>query len=285
MQFKPSLGRLGVAVLAALATPLALAADLGPYPGPYVGGNVGVSKSHFDEARIAGAIAPGFGITGINDDDRDIGWKLYMGYQFNRNFAAEFGYFDLGKFGFTATTVPAGTLSGNLKPRGANLDIIGMLPLTDRFSAFARAGIIYAQTKSEFNGTGAVFFPTPSRGGDSDVSYKYGLGLEYALTPALAFRAEAERYRVPDTLTRKDNVDLFSIGIVYRWGRPPAPVYQPAAYTPPPQPVVAPPPPPPPPKPKPEAKPEAVAPPPPPPPEVVTPAPARKPAPARRDRY
>jgi OOP family OmpA-OmpF porin len=274
--------RLAVAVLAAIASPLALAAD----PGPYVGGNVGVSKSHFDEARIARAIAPGFGITGIDDDDRDTGWKLYMGYQFTPNFAAEFGYFDLGKFGFTATTVPAGTLNGNLKVRGANLDLVGMLPLTDRFSAFARAGVIYAQTKSDFNGSGAVFFPTPSHGRETDLSYKFGLGLEYALTRALAFRAEAERYRVPDTISHKDNVDLYSIGLVYRWGRPaPAPAYVPAAYTPPPQPV-APPPPPPPPKPKPEAKPEAkpevVAPPPPPPP--VQEAPARKPAPARRDR-
>ena len=280
MKFRRSSARLAVATLCAIASPSALAADTGPY----IGGNVGLSKSHFDELRISGTIAPGSGITGINDDDRDIGWKAYGGYQFHPNLAAELGYFDLGKFGFAATTSPAGTLNGRMKVRGANLDLVGTLPLTDRFSAFARAGVIHAQTKSSFDGTGAVV-PTPSQGKETKTGYKFGLGLEYALTQALAFRAEAERYRVPDTVGRKANVDLYSLGLVYRWGKAaPAPAYVPTAVTaPPPRPeVVAPPPPPPP---RPQAKPEVVAPPPPPPPQEVTPPPARKSAPARQDRY
>ena len=274
-------GTLGIVALAAIASPLALAAD----PGPYIGGNVGYSKSHFDEAGLARAIGPGFGITRVDSDDNDIGYKLYGGYQINRNLAVEAGWFDLGKFGFTATTVPAGTLAGSYKSRGVNLDLLGILPLGEQFSIFGRAGVIYAQTRSNFSGTGAVFFPTPSVGRETDLSYKFGFGLQYDFTRNLGVRVEAERYRVPDTVGRKENIDLYSIGLIYRFGRPaPTPVYQPAAYTPPPPPppkpeAVAPPPKP---KPKPEAKPEVIAPPPPPPPAVVTPPP--KPAPARRDR-
>lgn len=39
-----------------------------------------------------------------SDDDRDHGYKLFDGYQFNPNFALESGYFDLGDFNFTAHT-------------------------------------------------------------------------------------------------------------------------------------------------------------------------------------
>src|SRR5205085_12419688 len=61
-------------------------------------------------------------------------------YKFNRNFAVEGGYFNLGKFGFTAHTSPAGTLEGSAKFQGANVDAVGILPLGGNFSAFARAG-------------------------------------------------------------------------------------------------------------------------------------------------
>jgi OOP family OmpA-OmpF porin len=47
----------------------------------------------------------------------------------------------MGKFGFTATTVPAGTLSGNIQLKGLNLDAVGILPITEKFSAFGRAGL------------------------------------------------------------------------------------------------------------------------------------------------
>ena len=48
-------------------------------------------------------------------DESGQGFKVFGGYQINRNFALEGGYFNLGKFGFTLTTVPAGTLSGSIK--------------------------------------------------------------------------------------------------------------------------------------------------------------------------
>ena len=281
-------GTLSILALAVIASPVATAADpnLDMF---YLGGNVGISKSHFDEGQIARRIlGPGFGVGAISDDDSDVGYKLYGGVPLTRNFAIEGGYFDLGKFSFSATTVPAGTLYANLKvPKGVNLDLVGILPLSEQFSIFGRVGVTRVQTRSNFSGTGAVVFPRPSNGQETDWGHKFGLGIEYKFTRSFAVRAEAERYRVPDTLSNKANVDLFSIGLVYYFGRPvPAPVYQPAAYTPPPKPVAPPPPPPPPPpKPKPEAKPEAVEPPPPPPPQVVAPEPARKQAPARRDRY
>ena len=239
-------GTLGLAALAVIASPFAVADD----SGWYVGANVGQSKAKIDDARIISGLQAGnIATTSINDDNRDTGYKLFGGYQFNKNFALEGGYFDLGRFGFTATTVPAGPLTGNIKLKGLNLDMVGTLPITEKFSAFGRVGVNYAEAKDSFTGTGAVHVlnPNPSK---RDTNYKLGLGLQYALTDSLAVRAEAERYRINDAVGNKGDVDLVSVGLVYRFGaKTPAPAPrvaepEPVAAAPAPQPVVVTPPPP-----------------------------------------
>jgi OmpA-OmpF porin, OOP family len=237
---------LGLVALVAIAGPYAVADD----SGWYVGANVGQSRAKIADDRItSGLLAGGLSTRSISDDDRDTGYKLFGGYQFNRFFAVEGGYFDLGKFGFTANTVPAGTLNGNIKLKGVNLDLVGLLPITEKFSAFARGGVNYAQAKDSFSGTGAVLVtnPNPSK---KDTNYKFGLGLQYAFTESLAMRGEAERYRINDAVGNKGDIDLYSVGLIYRFGakapppapRPPAP--EPVAAAPAPEPVAVPPPPP-----------------------------------------
>ena len=239
--------------LAAIASPFAMADDSGWYGGV----NVGQSRAKIDDARITGGLlGGGFTTTSITDDDRDTGYKLFGGYQFNKNFALEGGYFDLGKFGFTATTVPAGTLSGNIRLKGVNLDAVGILPITDKFSAFGRVGLNYAQARDSFTGTGLVnvLNANPSK---RDTNVKVGLGLQYAVTEALAMRVEAERYRINDAVGNKGDIDLVSFGLIYRFGgKTPAPAPraaapEPVAAAPAPQPVAVTPPPPPPPAPAP----------------------------------
>jgi len=214
MKFAKTTGTLGLMALAAIASPYALADDAGWY----VGTNVGQSRATIDDPRISSGLrAGGFTSSAITDDDRSAGFKVFGGYQINKNFALEGGYFNLGKFGYTATTVPAGTLRGDMKVQGLNLDLVGILPITEKFSAFARAGVNYAQTKDTFAGTGTVrvINPNPSQ---SNANYKVGLGMQYAITDALALRGEMERYRINDAVGNKGDIDLVSIGLVYRFG-------------------------------------------------------------------
>ena len=251
----------GLAVLAALAagiSPLTMAQDMGWY----AGANIGRSAANIDDARItSGLAAGGLGTSSISDRDRSTGFKLYGGYQLHRNFAFEGGYFDLGKFGYTANTIPTGTLDGNIRLKGFNLDAVGILPITDRFSALGRVGLNYAKASDSFAGTGAVNVtnPNPSKSG---TNYKLGVGLQYAFTEALGMRAEVERYRVNDAVGNKGHVDLFSVGLVYRFGGKAQPVQRVAtpAYV-----AVAP-----------EPAPVVVAPPPPAPPPAPAPAPPMK---------
>jgi OOP family OmpA-OmpF porin len=241
MKLTRTSGTLILATLAVITSPFAVAED----SGGYFGINVGQSRANIDDERITGNLL-GRGFTGVTiaDDDRDTGYKLYGGYRFNRNFAVEGGFFDLGKFGFTATTVPAGTLSGNIKIRGVNLDAVGILPITEKFSALGRIGVNYAQAKDHFTGTGAVTVtnPDPKK---SDTNYKFGVGLQYDFTETLGVRVEAERYRINDAVGNRGDVDLISVGLVYRFGgktqsaAPRAAAPEPVAAAPAPQPAPA----------------------------------------------
>jgi len=215
MKLATTSGMLGLLAFALIASPYAVADDTGWYGGI----NIGQSRANIDDARItSGLLGSGFTTTSINDDDRDTGYKIFGGYKLNKNFAVEGGYFDLGRFGFTATTVPAGTLNGTIKLKGLNLDAVGILPINKKFSAFGRAGVNYAEADDSFSGTGAVTVtnPNPSK---RETNYKFGAGVQYDINESLGMRAEAERYRINDAVGNRGDIDLFSVGLVYRFGR------------------------------------------------------------------
>lgn len=188
--------------------------------GWYLGGSLGQSRAKIDDARITSALLGG-GATAVSivDDNRGIGYKLFGGYQFNPYIALESGYFDLGRFGYTATvSAPAaGTVTGTLKLRGVNLDLVGSLPLTEDFSVLGRFGGSYAQTRDHFTTTGAltVANPDPTK---KAWNYKFGAGFEYDIIRAISVRIEAERYRVNDAVGNRGDIDLFSAGLVFRFG-------------------------------------------------------------------
>lgn len=228
-KFVSTTGKLSLLTLALMAAPFAMAQDAGWYGGA----NLGQSNASIDDARISNdLLGSGLVTTSIDDDDRDRGFKLFGGYQVNKYFAVEAGYFDLGQFGFVANTVPTGSLSGNIKIKGLNLDAVGTLPITEKFSAFGRLGVAYAHTDGSFVGTGAVNVLNPSPSA-RDTNLKVGLGVQYAFTEALSLRAEIERYRINDAVGNKGDVDLASIGLVYRFGgKTPTPVAQTTAPAP-----------------------------------------------------
>jgi OmpA-OmpF porin, OOP family len=254
----------GLASLAFLACDPALA---DPAPNYFYGGaSLGQSRARIDDARIsAGLLSQGLATSAMSNDERALAWKAFGGYQFNRYVGIEAGYFDLGHFGFTSTTTPAGSLDGRIKLHGINLDLVGTLPVSENFSLLARVGAQHARARDSFNGSGGVVVLTP-RTSKSETNVKFGAGLQYAFTPNLMLRGEAERYRINDAVGNHGDVNMVSVGLVFAFGR---------ANTPAPRPVVAqvyeaPP----------EAAPaapvEPVAPPPPPPPPAPLPAAPRR---------
>ncbi len=191
----------------------------------YLGGNIGQSRAKIDDARITPQLP---GTATISDNNKGNAFKLFGGYQFNRNFALESGYFNLGEFGYNASTQPPalpGTLSGKIKLQGLNLDAVGMLPLGDKFSVFGRVGLQYAQAKDNFSSTGVVAPPAKPNPSKNALNYKAGVGVQYDFNRSLGMRVEAERYRIDDAINNKGNINMYSLGLVYRFDqRKPAPV-------------------------------------------------------------
>lgn len=211
----------------------------------YIGAGVGQSRATIDKNRLVNSLtANGAQVTAFTTDQRDLGYKLTLGKQLNRYVAIEATYFDLGKFGFHATTSRNGLLNGEAGFRGGSLDLVGQLPLSERFSLLGRAGMNYAKASTHFNGNrlAAVTDPHSSQ---RKLNAKAGLGLEYKFSEALALRGEVERYRVNDAVGNRGDVDLYSLGLVYKLGRPAAkPVVYAPVQAPAPAPVIAAPPPP-----------------------------------------
>lgn len=235
--------------LAGLSTFLALPAIAQDTSHYYGGVSVGQSKTQTDAAGLTSGLLPGALLLDSTTDKKDTSYKLFGGYQFNRNIALEGGYFDLGKNSFNAN-IAGGTLAGQSKVRGLNLDLVGTLPLTERFSALARVGVQHAWSKSTASGTGTGAGVAPSSKRD-DSGAKVGFGLQYEMSPAVWVRGEVERYRIKNAVGQSNNVDVATVSLVFPFGRAPvqrvaaAPAYvapAPVIVTPAPQVVVVTPP-------------------------------------------
>ena len=114
---------LAVCGLASLLGAPALAQE----PAYYYGGlGLGEARAKLDAEAIAREQA-GVLLGTFDHDERDRAYKVFGGYQFNRNVGIELGYFRLGSFGFNATTTPAGTLAARSSLQGVNLDLVGTL--------------------------------------------------------------------------------------------------------------------------------------------------------------
>ena len=177
----------------------------------------------------------------IATDRRDTGYKVFFGRQFNPYIGIEGGYFNLGKYGFQTTTTPAGTLTGEIRAQGVNADVVGTLPLTTNVSLVGRIGAAYTRTRAEYGGSGAVTVrdPNPS---ERKATMKTGLGVQYAFSNSFQMRAEAEQYRVDDAQGERGKVRMYSVSLVFPFGRTAAPMprvaYVAPAPAPMPEPVV-----------------------------------------------
>jgi OOP family OmpA-OmpF porin len=130
-------------------------------------------------------------------DKKDEGWKLYGGYQINRNFAAEGGYVDLGQ-----AAIPGAVLDTTAWYAFA----VGILPINEQFGLFGKLGL--AMTETDTSGIGTTDTTAPA----------FGLGLRYFFTPQFGIRGEWERFRAPGTpFSGKSDVDYYSISAVFRF--------------------------------------------------------------------
>lgn len=187
----------------------------------YAGGSIGQTKGSLSAGgQNDQLIGLGFDDASTSFDDKDTSYRVYGGYRFHRNFAAEIAYVDLGRFELRSTVVPAGTLTNRIRSSGAELSVLGLLPLGDRWTVFGRVGVLAARTKASYSGDGSVFVNE----GEGEQSQRssglvYGIGAMVDLTPRFGLRAEWNEFRkLGDELTGGEfDTRVVSAGLQYRF--------------------------------------------------------------------
>jgi OmpA-OmpF porin, OOP family len=180
----PVLRFTAVAALLAGALP-AYAAD--PFSYWYLGLGVGYSRVQFYPADFDN----GFPST---KKEFDAGFRGFIGWQVNRNWAFEVGYAQLGKFKYN-TENPATNVSQEIdyKVTGVEVSILPTIPLTSKFSLFGRLGGYFSQTRTTVYNPGGVLSASVPNVQSSEVSPLTGIGFQYIGNEA-GWRVEYENF-------------------------------------------------------------------------------------------
>ncbi len=202
MNIKKAIALTGFVAATVGISPLVLAQDAGFYVGAALG-----------QSKLKDACE---GVT-LACDDKGTGWKIFGGYQFNKNFGAEIGYVDLGKA--TANGVITGVaVSANAKAKGWELLGVGTFPIADKFSAYGKLG--FFRWDVDVSATAVVpGFSATASASDKGTDFTFGVGLKYDFTKNVGARLEWQRYNgLGDSATTgTSDVDLFSLGIVFKF--------------------------------------------------------------------
>lgn len=215
---------IGVAT-ALMGTALPLAAATPEGRGFYVAADAGLSnfdasQDEFDEVILGVFEDYGFDVvTGGSDfDDSDMGYSISLGYSFNRNWAVEAAWMDLGAISYTASLSfanpanPFGVLvSAKVKSTGPAVTLVASLPLSYAWALDARVGAYFAKTEILVNledGTDSA----SDTFSDEDTGVILGVGATWTFRPQWALRAGYSH--ISDGLGTTD-VDQLTVGVKY----------------------------------------------------------------------
>ena len=140
---------------------------------------------------------------GFTCDNRDTAWKLYAGGRFSRYFGLEFGYNDFGKVDQSG---------GRTKAFAANITFTAGIPIGDRFDIFAKGGGAYGRTDVSVDASTGL-----ASGTKSNFEGTYGVGASYAITRHWQVRADWDRYNLDFVGQGKQNVDMATASLQYRF--------------------------------------------------------------------
>ena len=192
----------------------------------YVGADLGVTDNNTDSSNFfATDRCAGLGI-GCGSDDDDSAARIVAGYNFNKNFAVEFAYADLGDTANLNASDGQGDSGRILQDTTAfSVTAIGKKQLGhSKFSAFGKAGISYWDSEVSFDRTPDLAAIPDQNHSDSGVDPIVGLGMEYAVNPHWNIRAGWDRYfsvgdrghalnvSTADLKTVDTDVDMFYVG-------------------------------------------------------------------------
>lgn len=185
-----------VATVALLASGSAFAQYNAPWRGDfwgYIGVNGGETKFRTECNRT---------ITQFECDRKDTGFKVYAGGRMSNVLGLEVGYTDFGRIRASGGDTDAWAIP---------VSLTAGVPIGTRFNAFGKVGGLYGRTDVT-----ASLDSLTETGHKSGWGWTYGAGATFAVTPAIAIRADWDRYKLDFAGGRRD-VDMLSAGVQFRF--------------------------------------------------------------------
>ena len=182
--------------------------------GFYFGAEYGVANTDFDNdlADILSAEVD-LNVTSTKIDDSDNSLGFLMGYQFNKYFAIETGYRDLGEYwvdltGVTIDIERSFRLANHIYPesgQGISAGVVLSYPITDAFKVAGKIGMWAWDGDIDYRSDTLA-----DKSSIDDVSPYYGLEASYQVNPNWQTYVSAMQYElIRDTSTN------FSLGVRY----------------------------------------------------------------------
>jgi OOP family OmpA-OmpF porin len=143
-------------------------------------------------------------------DTKDSAGKIFVGATITPSLGVEVALFDLGRTRGTVVVPGVGTVVASARVRGVGFSGVLSAP-AGAVSVFAKAGIANVRARAETSvNTGLP---------DSESAWQptLGFGVSYPIASQFALRGEWERVRTRFPGGEKDNVDLLSVGVSYRF--------------------------------------------------------------------
>jgi len=176
----------------------------------YTGLGIGYSRVQFYPADFSSGGAS-------NESTRtvDAGFKGFLGYQINRNWAAEVSYVTVGKFQYKYTSI---SRIDDYKVTGWGFSAVPTIPLTDSFSLYGRLGGFFSQARITVRDAGVATSDEQS----SQISLLAGFGLQYFFSGETGLRIEFENFgkvgnSTCGTCTGRANAKMLSASAVFKF--------------------------------------------------------------------
>lgn len=142
------------------------------------------------------------GLGAFTCEDTATAYNVYSGSMWNKNVGLELGLADFGKIDRNG---------GTTKAYGFSAKAVGVMPLSESVSGFAKLGTLFGKTKVTADSGSGV-----ATGSDDGWGASYGLGLSLDITPQLAGVLEWEQSHMKFAGNR-DHINFTSVGLKYRF--------------------------------------------------------------------
>ena len=194
----------------------------------YLYGAVGATRIDpgFDQAANDAALqALGAPDVSSKLDRWDSGWKVMVGWMPTRYVALEGGFTVLGTATYNAQFA-GGAAKSEFRAGGIAFDVLGLAPVSDSLSLFAKVGGIAASVVTTQNlsppGQNAGPGPVGTTSTTTTTNARmlrpnFGAGAIFDFTKNISLRFEVERFsNVGNETTGRSNIDMISLGLLLK---------------------------------------------------------------------